>query len=439
MRRMRMLAMVAVLTMLVSWGGRGVALAAPTAYYVSGTGSDSNDGRSPNTPFRTIQRAADLTNPGDTVYIMDGVYNDISTEGVVQITRSGLPGLPITYTVYPGHHPLIAPISGWNGILIAGASYIIIDGLEIRGNNDNITLAEAEQNANPNSPTYNTNCLLIRQNNATGAIPHHIIVRNNDIHKCAAGGIATVHADHLTIERNRVHSNAWYSIYANSGISIYEPVDVDSYTGYKMFVRNNIAYDNESRVKWYVCNCYSDGNGIIIDDTKHTQDNGRPYNGRTLVVNNISFNNGGSGIHAYASEHVDIVNNTAYLNSRFPALNYANIAATESSDAYVLNNVSYVRAGEPTNWNYRNRRVTYDYNIYYNGLAPETMGRHDLIADPQFVNPSTDPAVADFHVQRTSPAIDSGTAQKAPNTDYDGVLRPQGAWFDRGAYEFVGP
>src|SRR5215510_2133589 len=42
-------------------------------YYVSPTGSDSNSGTQ-DQPFRTIQRAADVVNPGNTVIVEDGVY-----------------------------------------------------------------------------------------------------------------------------------------------------------------------------------------------------------------------------------------------------------------------------------------------------------------------------------------------------------------------------
>src|SRR5690348_15031976 len=45
-----------------------------TTYYVSVTGSDSNSGTSSTAPFLTIQKAANLTKPGDTVSVMNGTY-----------------------------------------------------------------------------------------------------------------------------------------------------------------------------------------------------------------------------------------------------------------------------------------------------------------------------------------------------------------------------
>lgn len=49
-----------------------------TTYYVSPNGSDNNNGTILSTPFNTIQKAAGVVNPGDKVYIRDGVYRELS-------------------------------------------------------------------------------------------------------------------------------------------------------------------------------------------------------------------------------------------------------------------------------------------------------------------------------------------------------------------------
>lgn len=46
----------------------------PKEYYVSTRGNDKNDGLSRRTPFRTIQKACTVVNPGDTVYVGGGEY-----------------------------------------------------------------------------------------------------------------------------------------------------------------------------------------------------------------------------------------------------------------------------------------------------------------------------------------------------------------------------
>jgi hypothetical protein len=62
-------------------------------WYVDGTnGADSSNGLTPATALRTIQRAADSVNPGDTVLIQPGIY----PEHVV-VSRTGTAAQPITF------------------------------------------------------------------------------------------------------------------------------------------------------------------------------------------------------------------------------------------------------------------------------------------------------------------------------------------------------
>lgn len=66
----------------------------------------------------------------------------------------------------------------------------------------------------------------------------------------------------------------------------------------------------------------------------------------------------------------------------------------------------------------------------FEGTPAEVSGTVHL--DPLFVDAAAD----NYHLRSGSPAIDSGTANRAPSNDFDGMLRPRGAGFDRGAYEF---
>ena len=68
-------------------------LSAQTDYYVSGTGSDGNDGLTSGTPLRTLQEAHDKAGmgPGSTVYVMNGLYTNENNEYVLFIQKSGTP------------------------------------------------------------------------------------------------------------------------------------------------------------------------------------------------------------------------------------------------------------------------------------------------------------------------------------------------------------
>ncbi len=73
-------------------------------------------------------------------------------------------------------------------------------------------------------------------------------------------------------------------------------------------------------------------------------------------------------------------------------------------------------------------------NLFFGiGPAPVNGGITASISlDPLFVNL----AARDFHLQAGSPAADSGTAIPQ-NTDFDGVIVPQGSGYPIGAYEFA--
>ncbi len=406
-------------------------------YYVSPSlGSDANIGLAQVLAFKTLQKAASVTNPGDVVLLMDGVYNSFSGP-VVTIDRSGTDGKYITYKPMPGANPKITASGNvWDAMIING-SYIIIEGLEFEGNNANLTLAGATKAFDDNiagliSPdaNYNTNAISIAK---TGN-PHHIIIRKCKVHDFPAGGIGAGASDYITIEGNTVYNNSWYTMYATSGISILGPKAIDANTGYKMIIRNNICYNNKTQVKWKAGSGnyrLSDGNGIIIDVNNGAQ--GTPvYIGRTLVENNVSYFNGGSGIHTLQCNRVDIINNTAYNNGQI--VGYGEIFAQQSKDVKILNNIMYARTGGKVNENFGNEASTviYDFNVYLGAFTIK--GANDKVVDPQFNTLSTG-ANADFSLKLTSPAINAGTSTLFAPKDILGVARPKGSAVDCGAYE----
>ncbi|MEH2349985.1 MAG: choice-of-anchor Q domain-containing protein [Nostoc sp.] len=407
-----------------------ISAAPATTYYVSGTGNDKNSGLTTSSAFRTIQRAANLTDPGDTVLIMNGVYTNAGQAGsALSIKRSGTANAWITYKAYPGHFPKIQH-NTWSGIGFSnGVSYIEIDGLEIVGNNANITLAYAlSQKTNTSNRLTNGTCISIEGRSSN---VHHINILNNKVHDCGGGGISVIAADYVKVDNNTVYNNAWYGIYGGSGISFLKNRNTDNNQGYKMFATNNKVYNNRMYVPWIQVGRITDGNGIIMDELK-SGPNGA-YKGRTLIANNISYKNGGSGIHAHESEHIDIVNNTVYLNQQSPELSKkGQLYAGYASDVKIFNNIIYGVAGKNANSSYMNTNVTYNYNLYTNGAVVGAMGPNDVIGDPQFVDASS----GDFRLKATSPAINRGYYWNGLKTDYTGKPRPAGGRYDIGAYEY---
>ncbi|RUT67995.1 T9SS C-terminal target domain-containing protein [Flavobacterium cupreum] len=418
-----------------------------TNYYVDAiNGNNINSGTSEALAKRTIQAAANLTNPGDTVFIMNGIYNPTGDsnsgfQSILTISRSGTAANYITYKNYPGHTPKLQLLTGlsyqvWRTIAI-DASYIIIDGVEIEGTNQSLNYTDAYQtwqDYENNIKDWNKismyNCGSISLGNTADV--HHIEVRNCKIHD-TGGGIGGFRCDYVTIENNVVYNTCWYSMYAGSGISILDPKSIDAVTGYKIYIRNNVVYNNKCLVPWERINALSDGNGIILDVNIGNGTTTFPYVGRYLVENNVSYNNGGGGVHAYKCAHVDIINNTAYNNGT--NMGYPEIDAQQSTDIKIYNNIMYGR-GAGANLNGNDAGAIYDYNIYFNGTSYKN-GPNDKTIDPKFVNKALD-ASANFQLLNTSPAINNGNNISGlfASKDILGISRPVGFSSDMGAYEY---
>ncbi len=68
---------------------------------------------------------------------------------------------------------------------------------------------------------FNTNALTVGGPAKESSLPHHVLVRNCVIHDFPGGGLNAIQADYVIFEKNLVYNNAWYMMYAGSGISIF--------------------------------------------------------------------------------------------------------------------------------------------------------------------------------------------------------------------------
>jgi hypothetical protein len=395
-------------------------------YYVSASGGNAEfNGLSVARPKKSLQQAANLTRPGDTVFVLNGIYrNDCETCDAFSITRSGSKNKYIIYINYPGHQPIIS-FNGWAGISVKnGASYIKISGFEVIGNNTRITLKRAllqpqscSNKKGTIDPAYNGNGILVESSKNKRS--HHIIIAKNRVHDCGGGGIGISHADYIIVEDNLVYNTSWYTVFGTSGISFYQFWNYDNVAGYHNFIRRNKCYNNKSLVPWIkMCKIY-DGNGIIVDDFRNRQNGSklRPYNSRTLIANNICWFNGGTGIHTFQSDHIDIINNTAYGNSRSKDFNPGQILSGAGDDNKIINNILVAEFSAEINSNYLNTNLVYENNLHYqitNPLATVSITTASCLngQDPLFVYPANS-LKADFRLQSNSPAIRRGQSSAA--------------------------
>ncbi|MDR6562128.1 MULTISPECIES: right-handed parallel beta-helix repeat-containing protein [unclassified Arcicella] len=434
-------------------------------WHVSGNGSDSNDGKSPETAFRSLQKAANLVQPGDVVLIGNGIYTNTDKSNgsaVLSVTSSGKPDAWITWKARTGHKPEIRPI-GWAGIQISG-SYHIFDGITIKGSNDSIVLLHAQEDAKKPTPNpyFNTNGIFVNgRNKSPDQKPHHVIIRNSEVSKCAGGGIVAIEADYFTVEDCKVFDNAWFMRYGGSGITTLNNWAYDDAPGYHVIIQRNFVWNNKTMVPWEKIGKLSDGNGILLDvtdqadvqgatnpnadavikpnvnqptvETKVPEKPKRPeWKGRALIANNLSAYNGGSGIHTFRTKYVDIINNTTYWNGQ--TVGYQELFPNRSEDIAILNNIIVPRPAGKVTSNNRNTNIRWDYNLYT--IAQNVIsGPNDIVADPKFINIQLDPTKGDFGITKNSPAYKSGSKELAQPKDITGKTRKKTNGVSRGAFE----
>jgi hypothetical protein len=412
---------------------------ASNCYYVDAVnGSDQNNGLTPSTAFQSLQMAANTVGPGATVTVASGTYSSASNTPLV-ISMSGTSSEWIRFIAGAGQHPVIQiPNSNtaWYGVEIS-ASYIVIDGFEVIGQNQNITPAQAQTN-NGDQAWLNETCIGV-SGVSSSPVPHYIAIFGNTVHDCSESGIGLDVGDAVTVAYNTVYNNSWYSVYDSSAISLYHLTDSPgsiTTLGYKNFIVGNTEWNNYNTLPGIGSNppAITDGNAIIIDDNRHTQAaqgandvQGIPYTGRTYVANNVVYDNGGRGVHAYSSAHVDFANNTTYndllTNSQYISME---IDAQSCYDVNVVNNIADNLNGKQAD---ETDGGTY-WNNLWDGADVPMLGTNGLNQDPGFTNA----AASNFTPTAGSPALGSGTAALAPNIDIAGQPRDSKA-IDRGAIQ----
>jgi Right handed beta helix region len=389
-------------------------------YYVSTTGSDSNNGLSTSTAWRHVQYAANHVAAGDTVNILGGVYNE-----TVNIPASGSATAGyITFQNYAGQTATIdgtglTPPNGNNSglVTITSQSYIILQGLEIRNYKTTTTKAtpvgvwvtgagsyiQLLNNQIHDIVTTATGCNA----NALGvafygteapASLNNITVSGNDIYNMKTGCSETLtfdgNVDTFTITNNTIHDNNNIGIDAIGfeGVSPNSTYDqarngyIGENTIYNITSQGNKSYSSGC---WCSDGIYVDGgtNIIIERNLVHNVDLGiemaSEHSGHvtsyiTARSNLVYFgNSAGISIGGYAksvggSDHVTIVNNTLYENDgkntgsgefqiQFHATNnvFKNNIAYATSQGLLVNNYT---SSTPN-------PADVDYNLYYSSVA----------------------------------------------------------------------
>jgi len=353
-------------------------------YYVATTGSDSDSGAQ-SAPLRHLTKAAAVaTQPGDTVIVMDGTYDNegvVAPNYVVNLAHSGTAGNPITFKAQNRGGAILDSMNTSTTTSCNGASayfnlhstaFIVIQGFVIQRGCDE----------------------GIHSNDSA----HDITIKWNEIRNIANRNVTD------QIGRDGIYLNATERNFTFDG-NIFH--DIGRTSG-----QTQLHFDH---------GIYSHADNMTI-------------------INNIFYNmNRGWSIQLADGASNWLVANNTFANGNANGESGQIMFWGSNTGINIRNNIFYRPNGYAMTRYAATISCTFDHNLIYGvtGVMSDptgcSVGANQIGVDPKFVNAAGN----DFHLQSGSPAVDSGMTLAAVTTDIDGNARPQGSAFDLGAREYA--
>lgn len=147
----------------------------------------------------------------------------------------------------------------------------------------------------------------------------HIVIENSKIHHSPGTGLRISKSEYVDIIGNEIYDCSRRSYSGTHGLVptlTKDNILNDPAGTYRVRVLGNKIYNNYNEIyswaptKTIITPHIDEGKGISLQRNRNFLNNGR-----ILVANNIAHNNGFSGIHSNDGKNIDIIGNTAYLNS----------------------------------------------------------------------------------------------------------------------------
>jgi hypothetical protein len=403
-----------------------VGMAEAATYYVdNAAGSDSNNGTSTSTPWKTLGKVNGTTfQPGDVVNFKRG---SLWTGTTLVVDSSGVSGNPITYQAYgTGNRPQInAPSGNWNvSINVTGDWNVIKDFLVRDGHQAGIQIRPgAERNIVQDIEATNAGFGVFVQgqfNLITQSYVHDTKMIVNDSSPSNDYGAVCYW---LEAPNNEVSYNRGINCRAPS-------IDFGNDGG---FVEVWQSGDNS-----YVHHNYAENTNGFFELGAGGNGSSRNVKVAYNVIHNVTAWGSGTSIcFNTGSYNVDVTgfkfeNNTWISTAGHPDAHRVFGCRSDLSSIQVRNNIFYSDIQIASNGNFtRANNLYHMVNMVSGSGVGYSLGSGERTGNPLFMHVTN----LDVHLQPGSPAIDAGTAL-GYTLDFDDRPVPLGAAPDIGAHEF---
>ncbi len=432
-------------------------------FYVDpANGSASGDG-SRETPWKTIQQVVQnnliesysyvlpynpkhpevsLKNPGapvkagDTLLLFGGLHGELYLRGFVN-------KIPIIILAATGEKPVLKQIH------LIGCKNWVLDGLSVSAEpygkypKGNLVFFETHNWHGPVSSVIMRNCEIFtakepwnnaaewREKMANGISIYGdtITVENNVISNINFGIAAR--GEQLRVEGNSIVNFAGDGIRVLGSKGLYKDnvimncykVNDNHDDGIQSYTTGGLRVDSNILSGNIILN-YTNPEQALLGPLQGIGCFDGPYND-WVIENNIVMVEHWHGISFYGAHRCKIINNTVVdpTPDKKPGPSWIKIEShkngSPSTDCIVKNNISNTLAIHAQN---------------------SLVGHNILLkSKEQYRTNFVDFDARDFHLRKGSICIDKGDDTYAPSKDKDGVMRPQGAHVDAGAYEYQRP
>jgi parallel beta-helix repeat protein len=392
--------------------------ATAATYHVSMTGDDGAAGTD-TAPWQTIQHAADVAAPGDTVTVHAGTYVGFTVATVATETA------PIAFVADGAVMIDGAATADQDAIHIDGAAWIRVEGFTV---------------------THAT------RTGISAIDCSHITVRGNRVDQNGKWGVFSAFCEDFVVENNELsRSGTQHGVYASNSAD--RPV-----------IRGNTIWGNAQCGIHINGDISQGGDGVIsgaVIENNVIRDNGRlggsGINGDGIVGavirNNVLDGNHASGISLYQidggapSTGNQVINNTVRMASDARwALNIqdgstGNVARNNVLlDANAASGAIDICATCMTGMLSDHNAVVGRFSVGGTNVDLATWHAQTGNDGASFVATDgdlfVDAAAGNLALRSGASAIDAGDAAGAPDVDVLGTARPQGAAIDIGAYEY---